>query len=495
MDTTEPRRTVDQANAPDVVSTREGPPDPLRWRALAMLGTAFFMVILDSTIVLTAVPSMQADLGMPVEVVQWVLTGYALTFGGLMLLGGRVADLLGRRRVFVAGLALFGLSSLVCGLAWTPAVLLAARAVQGLAAAVMAPTALALVMTTFPEGPERNKALAVWGGLGGFGATAGLLIGGLLTASLGWESVFLINVPVVVVLVVLCPLLVRESRDRGSLRNLDVGGALTVTASLVLLVFAIVTAPEAGWGNPRTIGMLIGSAVLLALFVVIEARVASPLVPLRIFRLRTLVGGNVVLLAVGLALDGMLFPLMLYTQQVLGYSPLQAGLTTAVMTVMSILGSFAGQAAGTRFGLRPIAVVGTLLIIGGSLLLTGVAPSGGFATHILPAMLIFGAGVGAAFIACQIAALTGVREDESGLAAGLVDTSFHLGNAVGIAISTSVAVSVATAVHLANPAADPLVAQTDGLRTAFAVTVGSASIALIAALTLLPGRTATLVGS
>jgi predicted MFS family arabinose efflux permease len=297
------------------------------------------------------------------------------------------------------------------------------------------------------------------------------------------------------VLVVLCPLLVRESRDRGSLHNLDVGGALTVTASLVLLVFAIVTAPEAGWGNPRTIGMLVGSAVLLALFVVIEARVASPLVPLRIFRLRTLVGGNVVLLAVGLALDGMLFPLMRYTQQVLGYSPLQAGLTTAVMTVMSILGSFAGQAAVTRFGLRPIAVVGTLLIIGGSLLLTGVTPSGGFATHILPAMLIFGAGVGAAFIACQIAALTGVREDESGLAAGLVDTSFHLGNAVGIAISTSVAVSVATAVHLANPAADPLVAQTDGLRTAFAVTVGSASIALIAALTLLPGRTATVVGS
>jgi predicted MFS family arabinose efflux permease len=180
---------------------------------------------------------------------------------------------------------------------------------------------------------------------------------------------------------------------------------------------------------------------------------------------------------------------------VLGYSPLQAGLTTAVMTVMSIFGSFAGQAAVTRFGLRPIAVVGTLLIIGGSLLLTGVTPSGGFATHILPAMLIFGAGVGAAFIACQIAALTGVREDESGLAAGLVDTSFHLGNAVGIAISTSVAVSVATAVHLANPAADPLVAQTDGLRTAFAVTVGSASIALIAALTLLPGRTATVVGS
>jgi EmrB/QacA subfamily drug resistance transporter len=474
---------------PAVAGGREGPPDPLRWRALAVLGTAFFMVILDSTIVLTAIPSMQAELGMAVEVVQWVLTGYALTFGGLMLLGGRVADLLGRRRMFVAGMALFGLSSLVCGLAWTPAVLLAGRAVQGLAAAVMAPTALALVMTTFREGPERNKALAVWGGLGGFGATAGLLIGGLLTASLGWESVFLVNVPVVAVLIALCPLVVRESRDRGSLRGLDFGGAVTVTGSLVLLVFAIVTAPEAGWGSPRTIGLLVGSAVLLALFVAVEARVAEPLVPLRIFRLRTLVGGNVVLLAVGLALDGMLFPLMLYAQQVLGYSPLQAGLTTAVMTAMSIVGSFAGQAAVTRLGLRPVAVAGTVLIIGGGLLLTGVTVAGGFVTNLLPAMLIFGTGVGAAFIACQIAALAGVREEESGLAAGLVDTSFHLGNAVGIAISTSVAVSVSAAVFLADPSVDPLAAQTEGLRTAFAVSVGTASIALLAALTLLPGRT------
>jgi hypothetical protein len=306
------------------------------------------------------------------------------------------------------------------------------------------------------RGPERNRALAVWGGLGGFGATAGLLVGGLLTASLGWTSVFLINVPVVAVLVALCPLPVRESRERGSLRDLDAGGAVTVTGSLVLLVLAIVTAPDAGWGSARTIGLLAGSAVLLALFVVTEARVRAPLVPLRLFRLRTLAGGNVVILAAGLALDGMLFPLMLYAQQVLACSPLQAGLMTAVMTATSILGSFAGQAAVTRFGLRPVAVGGTVLVAAGNLLLTGVSADGSLVTDVLPAMLVFGPGPGAAFVACQIAALAGVRDEESGLAAGLVDTSFHLGNAVGIAVSTSVTVSVAAAVHHADPGADPL---------------------------------------
>ncbi|OLT11681.1 hypothetical protein BJF78_26335 [Pseudonocardia sp. CNS-139] len=244
--------------------------------------------------------------------------------------------------------------------------LLAARVVQGVAAAVMAPTALSLVMTTFPEGPERNRALAVWGGLGGVGATAGLLAGGLLTTGLGWEWVFLVNVPVAAALAALCSRVVRESRVPGPLRGLDVAGAATVTTALVLLVLALVTAPDAGWGTPRTVGLLAGAAVLLAVFVVVEARAAHPLVPLRIFRNRTLVGGNVVLLAVGLALDGMLFPLMLYTQQVLGHSPLQAGLTTALMTATSVGGSFAGQAAVTRFGLRPVGATGALLVVAGS---------------------------------------------------------------------------------------------------------------------------------
>jgi EmrB/QacA subfamily drug resistance transporter len=464
---------------------RGGPaPDPRRWRALALLGTAFFMTILDSTIVLTAIPSMQAELGVPVEVVQWVLTGYALTFGGLMLLGGRVGDLLGRRRVFVAGLALFGLSSLVCGLAWSVEVLLAARAVQGLSAAVMAPTALALVMTTFPEGPERNKALAVWGGLGGVGATAGMLIGGTLTASLGWEWVFFINVPVAAVLVVLCPVLVREGRIAGVPRTIDVGGAATITGALLLLVLGLVTAPEAGWASGRTIGLLAGSVALFVLFVVIEARSAAPLVPLRVFRLRTLVAGNVVLFTVGLALDGMLFPLTLYAQQVLGYSALQAGLLTAAMTVMSIVGAFAGQALVERVGLRRLAGAGTALVVVGCALLLGVSAGGNPLVEILPAMLVFGAGLGAAFVACQIAALTGVPEEESGLAAGLVDTSFHLGNAIGIAVATSIAVSVTAAAHLADPTAG----LTEGFRAAFVMTVVAAVLSLVAALVLLPRR-------
>jgi EmrB/QacA subfamily drug resistance transporter len=467
-------------------TARDGPAlDPRRWRALALLGTAFFMVILDSTIVLTAVPSMQAELGTSVAVVQWVLTGYAITFGGLMLLGGRVADVLGRRRVFAAALALFAVSSLVCGLSWSAGMLIAARVVQGLAAAVLAPTALSLVMTTFPEGPDRNKALAVWGGLGGFGATAGLLVGGILTAAFGWEWIFFINVPVAVVLITLCPVLLRESREAERPRTFDLAGAVTVTGALGLLVYVIVTAPEFGWASARTVGLLVASAALLALFVAIETRSTAPLVPLRIFRLRMLVGGNVVLFAVGLALDGMLFPLTLYAQQVLGYSALQSGLMSAAMTGMSIVGSFAGQALVTRFGLRPIAVGGTVLIAIGCVLLTGVSVDGDFVTTVLPAMLIFGPGLGAAFVACQIAALTDVPEQESGLAAGLVDTSFHLGNAIGIAIATSVAVVSTASVYRADPGADSLVALTEGFRSAFGVTVGSAAIALLAALLLL----------
>jgi EmrB/QacA subfamily drug resistance transporter len=468
--------------------------DPRRWQALTLLGTAFFMVILDSTIVLTAIPSMQAELGLPVEVAQWVLTGYALAFGGLMLLGGRVADLWGRRRVFVVGLALFGLSSLACGLAWTAGVLLVARAAQGVSAAIMAPTALSLVMTTFPEGAERNKALAVWGGLGGVGATAGLLAGGLITAAMGWEWVFFVNVPIAAVLIALCPVLLRESRDPGARRSVDVAGAVAVTGALVLLVYAVVTAPETGWVSVRTIGLFVATAVLFGLFVLIEARAKAPLVPLRVFRLRTLVAGNVVLFIVGLALDGMLFPLTLYAQQVLEYTPLQAGLLSAAMTVASIGGAFAGQAVVARIGVRRLAVAGTVPVVAGCVLLLGVTADGNPLVQVVPAMLVFGAGLGAAFVACQIAALTGVPEEESGLAAGLIDTSFNLGNAIGIAIATSVAVLATAAAQLADPGIDPDVALTDGLRAAFGMTVVAAALALVAALVLVP-RTAPGAGS
>jgi EmrB/QacA subfamily drug resistance transporter len=441
--------------------------DPRRWKALALLGTAFFMVILDATIVLTAVPSMQEDLGLTVSGVQWVVTAYALAFGGLLLFCGRMADLLGRRRVFMTGVVLFAASSLVCGLAWSGEVLIAARAVQGISAAIMAPTALSLVMTTFPDGPERNKALGVWGGLGGVGATAGLLIGGLITSGAGWEWVFFINLPVGIVLLALSPVLLSESRDTETPRVFDPAGAITVTAALALLVYTIFKAPEVGWTSGRTILMLAGSVLLFAVFLLVESRTTAPLVPLRIFGKRTLTSGNVLVFTAGMAVDGLLFTATIFAQQVLGYSALRYGLLSAAMTVTSVVGVFAGQALVTKVGLRPIGIAGMLLIGAGSLSLAWVSGGG----DLLIGMLVFGPGMGAAFVGAQIAALDGIAEHESGLASGLFDTSFNIGTALGIAIVTTVAIS--------HPS---------GHRAAFAVTAGFVLLGLLAAV-LLPGRT------
>lgn len=441
------------------------------------------MVILDSTIVLTAVPSMQGQLGLSVAGVQWVLTGYAVTFGGLMLFFGRVADLLGRRRVFLVGVGLFAIASLVCGLAWSGEVLIAARVIQGISAAIMAPTALSLVLSTFPDRVERNRALGVWGALGGIGATAGLLLGGVITASVGWQWIFYINVPAGVGIVVGVLTLVGESKTRVDVRRFDVAGALTITSALVLLIWAVVNAPDLGWGTPGTIILLAFAGALMVSFVVIEVRSAAPLIPVRMFRMRTLVTGNAMILAAGLAVDGMLFPLTLYAQHVLGYSALQFGLTSAVMTVTSVVGAFAGQAAVTRFGLRPVGVAAMLLITVGTMLLISVSVNGTF-FDLFWGLLIFGPGMGAAFVASQIAALRDVVEEDSGVAAGLVDTSFNIGGALGIAIVTSIVISV----ERASGAADSAEALTEGLRAAFLVATVFAALGLLAAF-FLPGRT------
>jgi MFS family permease len=336
--------------------------DSRRWLALALLGTAFFMVILDGTIVYVALPSIDDALGFSAGGLQWVMSAYLLTFGGLLLLGGRSADLLGRRRMFMAGVALFAGSSLLCGLAWSDQVLVAARVLQGAAAAIMAPTALSLLMTVFEEGPERNKALGVWGGIGGVGATSGVLIGGPVTGGLGWEWVFFINVPVALGVLALCPALLPESRAPVRRRVYDVAGAVTVTAALVLLVYAVSAAPDVGWAGVQTIGSLAASVALIAAFFRIETRSVAPLVPLRIFRSRALVGGNLVLLTAGAVLDGMLIIVTLYAQEVLGYSTVQFGLGVAVMTVMSVVGAVSAQALVTRIGLRPVALSGTILV-------------------------------------------------------------------------------------------------------------------------------------
>jgi EmrB/QacA subfamily drug resistance transporter len=450
-------------------------PDPRRWWALALLGTAFFMVILDGTIVYVALPSIQKALDFSDAALQWVMSTYLVCFGGLLLLGGRAADLLGRRRVFMVGVGLFVFSSLLCGLAWSPAALIGARVVQGISAAIMAPTALSLLMTVFPEGAERNKALGIWGGIGGIGATAGLLIGGLITETLGWEWVFFINVPVGLAVLVFSTRLLRESIDTSCARCFDIAGAVTVTGALLLFVYAI--------------GLLSVSVTLLVLFGRIEARSRAPLVPLRLFRSRSLIGGNLVLLAAGMSIDGMLLIVTLYAQDVLGYSTIQFGLMTAVMTVLSVAGAYTAQAVVSRVGARPVAVIGTVFVGTGCLLLTQVSVDGSYFDDLFLGLLIFGAGLGAVFVASQIAALSGVAEQESGLAAGLVDSSFNIGGALGIAILSSIAFSSADNVLKGSSESAHLQTMTEGFQTALAVAIGFALLGLCAAVTFL-GRPA-----
>jgi EmrB/QacA subfamily drug resistance transporter len=460
--------------------------DPRRWWALALLGTAFFMVILDGTIVFVALPTIQDALGLSTSALQWVMSAYLLCFGGLLLLGGRTGDLLGRRRVFMLGVALFAASSLVCGFASSEATLIAARAVQGVSAAVMAPTALALLMTVFPEGPERNKALGIWGGIGGIGATAGLLIGGPVTEFLGWEWIFFINAPVGLTLLALTPRLLRESVDPDCVRRFDVAGAVTVTGALLLLVYAIAEAPDAGWVSVQTVGLFAVAAVLLLAFVRVEMRSPNPLVPLRIFRSRSLVGGNLVLLSAGMCIDGMLLIITLYAQEVLRYSTIQFGLMTAVMTVMSVVGAYTAQAVVTKVGPRAVGAIGMALIASACVVLTQISVGGSYLNDIFLGMLVFGAGLGSAFVAAQIAALAGVREEESGLAAGLVDSSFNMGGALGLAILSTVAITAAGDGLGVSAQSDGNAVE--GFQTAFVVAAGFAVVGALVAMSLFGGR-------
>jgi EmrB/QacA subfamily drug resistance transporter len=459
--------------------------DPRRWWVLALLCGAFFMVILDASIVFVALPSIATDLGFSEQGLQWVVSAYALTFGGLLLLGGRAADLLGRRRVFMAGVAVFATASLLCGLAWSPAALLAARALQGIGAAVMTPTALSIISTTFPEGPERNKALGIWGMLGGLGATAGWLIGGPLVDGPGWQWIFLINIPIGLAALALSPALLRESRGALTRRSYDPAGAVTITGALVLLVYAVVEAPDVGWGDAQTILLVAGSAVLLAAFVLIESRHRAPLVPLRLFRSRTLVGANLVMLLFGTVAFGMPFILTLYAQRVLGYSALEFGAGTAVVAVAAAVGSIVGQAAVLRVGFRAVAATGMTLMGAGSLLLTQVSVGGSYFEDIFLGLLVFGPGIGLAFVTATVAALTGVDERESGLASGLSNTAFQIGQALGVAIASTVAVSSSEDYLAAHDGANQLVALTEGFQTAFVACAVLAGIAVLLGLTLL----------
>jgi EmrB/QacA subfamily drug resistance transporter len=455
-----------------------GTPDPRRWQALTLVCVAFFMTILDVSIVNVALPSIKTSLGVSDTSLQWVLVAYAITFGGFLLLGGRAADLLGRRRLFMAGLALFSLASLVCGLAGSIGVLVAARTVQGLGAAIISPATLSIITTTFEEGSERNKALGIWGAMGGSGAAAGVLFGGILTKYAGWEWIFFVNVPVGALVLALTRPIVRESRVPG-LRGFDAAGAATVTSGLALLVYAISKAPDVGWSSGRTVGLLLGAAVLLVAFVAIEARQSSPMVPFSIFRTKTLAGANAAGFLLGAVVYADFFILTLYVQQVLGYSALKTGLTflATAGTVIPVAG--ASQALVTRIGVRPVLTVGLALIAAAMVWYAQIPVHGRFAGDLLPPYLLMGMGMAFAFIPVSIAALAGVEAREAGLASGLINTSQQIGGALGVAIASTVAFTHVKTL-LASGHSQPE-AMTSGFALAFWVLAALAAASVVVA--------------
>ena len=415
-----------------------------RWLTLAIVGAAFFMTVLDVAIVNVAIPSIQIDLNIDEQTVQWLITAYAITFGGFLLLGGRMADLLGRKLIFLVGLALFTAASLVCGLANSSNVLIGSRAVQGLGAAIISPAALSIVTTTFREGAERNKALGIWGALGGSGAAAGVLFGGILTKYLGWEWIFWVNVPVGVLVFALAVAFVPESKADLGHHRFDAAGAVTVTGGLALLVYAISKAPDVGWGSARTILLLIASVALLAAFAVIEVRSRSPLMPFRIFRLRSLAAANVVGFLLGAVIFANFFVLTLYVQQVLGWSALRTGVTFLATAGTTVIWAGVAQALTTRFGPRPVIVIGMLVLAAALAWYTQIPVDGHFWPDLLPAYIVFALGLAFAFVPVSIAAFMQVEAREAGLASGLLNTSQQIGGAIGVAVAATIFTTQAT---------------------------------------------------
>jgi EmrB/QacA subfamily drug resistance transporter len=460
--------------------------DARRWHALALLCTTLFVIILDGSVVIVAIPSIERDLAMTADVSQWLISGYAVLFGGLLLLGGRAADRLERRRVFMFGVAVFALASLTCGFAPTSGLLVAARMVQGAAAAVMAPSALSIIVATFPEGRERNKALGFWGATGGIGGTAGAMLGGPITDGLGWPWIFFVNVPVCAVLLALSPVLLGDSRDNAHRGSFDVLGAMSATAALLLLVYAVVQAPVNGWGSPATWGALVGAAALSAVFLRVEKRSKDPLIPLHILGSRGLIGGNLVTVTIGMAaFGGISFMLTLYAQGVLGYSATEFGVMTSINAIMAMVGSYAGQRAVTAFGPRPVASVSLLLAALACAYLTRIDAGGSYLVDMLPGLLVFGLGLGAGTVAAAIAALSGVPERHAGAASGISTAAFQIGGALGIAVISSAAVWRTG--HVAG-AAEPAFALTEGYRFGFMVAVAITVAGLAVAGLLLRSR-------
>jgi EmrB/QacA subfamily drug resistance transporter len=456
-----------------------------RWGILAIVGAAFFMTILDVAIVNVALPSIERDLKVTEVTVQWVLIAYAITFGGFLLLGGRMADLLGRKRIFIVGLLLFTAASLVCALANNIGVLISARAVQGIGAAIISPAALSIVTTTFEEGAERNKALGIWGALGGSGAAAGVLFGGILTKYLGWAWIFYVNVPVGALVLGLTLPFVPESRADLGHRRFDAAGAITVTGGLALLVYAISKAPDVGWGSARTILLLIVSIAILAVFALIELRTTAPLMPFRIFRIRSLLAANVVGFLLGAVIFANFLVLTLYVQQVLGWSALKTGVTFLATAGTTVIWAGVAQALTTRFGPRPVIVLGMLVMAASMGYYTQIPVHGHFWPDLLPAYVTFALGLAFGFVPVTIAALAQVAPEDAGLASGLINTNQQIGGAIGVALASTIFVS--SAKTLLKTGHSQAQAFTSGYQDAFWALIALALLGAFLAFVLLRG--------
>jgi EmrB/QacA subfamily drug resistance transporter len=461
------------------------PGEVRRWRAFSLLAVAYFMTIVDLTITNVALPTIGRKLHFPESDLQWVVTAYALTFGGFLLLGGRAADLAGRRRLFMAGLAIFTAASLACALATTDTFLIIMRGVQGLGAAVLLPAALSIVMNMFAEGAERNKALSAWGGIGATAATAGLLAGGLLTRYAGWPYIFYLNVPIGAAALLLTRRVVPESRLTGARRSYDPFGAVTVTGALVLLVYAISQAPTVGWTAIQTLALLAAAGALLAGFLVVETRAEAPLLPLRLFRLRTLAGSNAVNFLLGASFFSFFFIGTLYMQQVLGYSALKTGVAWLATSLTALALAGPAQILVTRVSAKLVMAAGMVLVGGGILWATQVPPHGHYWVNLAGPLFLAGGAI-FAFITTSIGALAGVAEHDAGVASGLLNTSQQIGGAIGVAVASTVAATHSRALLSQGHAA--AAAFTGGFQWAFWVT-GLTGLAAVPVTILLIRRT------
>jgi EmrB/QacA subfamily drug resistance transporter len=449
----------------DAATARPGQaPSSRRWLALAVLAAAQFMVFLDETVVNVALPSIKVDLDFSQAMLAWVVSAYIVVFGGFVLLGGRVADLVGRRRMFLVGTAVFGAASLLDGLAMSQGMLLGARALQGVGAALATPAALALVTALFPAGTERAKALGIWGALSGLGFAVGILLGGAITEVASWRWVFLINVPVALATLAVVPQLIAESRVAGR-RGFDLGGAISVTAGMTTLVYTVVKAPEYGWQSLETHALLGVGLILLGAFAIIERRSSSPLIPAGFLHRRTVLVPNVLQLLLGVSAISTLFLLTLYTQQVLGYTPLQAGVAYLPLAGGVASATAVANRLVARVGPRRLAIAGLAIAAAGMALLARAPVAGDYLADVFPAMIVVGLGAGLSFVSITTAALASVDDESAGLASGLLSTAVQFGGALGVA--ALVAVASERSSDLLASGSQPLAAQLGGLQLAF----------------------------